>query len=199
MNHWRLKTWTGYPEKIDIGWYCLKHSVGAMGWCLWALQSEMQSRKISINNILDYMKLAHTVTKYPDNQLLSVEYLDSAKGAKTGDLIWMYDRKQIGDRDSDFYIARVEEDSKYHYNLSNEAYANDACNELTNLHWLKVGKQAVVYPGVVRALWHRGYTFRRISVAPQEYSQLVYNKLSNTQTYNVHYVSQDISDWVAKI
>ena len=92
----------------------------------------------------------------------------------------MYNKRHSGDNDSDYYIARVEKDSKYYYEISDEAYDNDACNQLTNLHWLKVGKASDVHDGIVSSLRNRGCTFRRISVAPIEYSQRIYNELTDT-------------------
>ena len=195
MRHWRLKTWTAVDPKIYIGWYCLEYNVGAMGWCLWNARAQLKDGSITVNSVSDYMRLEQYETPHnsywTDNQLKSVEYLDSRSGAQqknaaqTDDLIWMYNKRHSGDNDSDYYIARVEKDSKYYYEISDEAYDNDACNQLTNLHWLKVGKASDVHDGIVSSLRNRGCTFRRISVAPIEYSQRIYNELTDTNYYRI--------------
>lgn len=193
MKHWRLKTWPGDPRakntpnegKLLIGWYCLKHSVGAMGWCLRNLQSQIQGGKIKVDNLSDYKRLVRQTEPdtWTENLLKSVYYLDPmfSNGVKIDDLIWMYHE------DGDYYIARVEENSRYYYNADDEAYDNDACNQLTNLHWIKVDK-SIIHPGITQALRHRGNTFCPIysyqgESLPSKISQRIYNEITGTNYY----------------
>ena len=203
MKHWRLKTWTGDPRSknscngtrhIYVSEYCLKNHVGAMGWCLQELRPKIQSGSITVNDMSDYKRLVRQTEprEWTDHILKSVYYLDptSSKGVKPDDLIWLYDKRADGDNDSDYYIARVEKDSEYHYNPDDEAYDNDACNQLTNLHWLIVGKASIVHDGVVQVLRLRGVTFCPMysyegRSFPCEYSKSVYNKITGTNYYKL--------------
>ena len=77
-----------------------------------------------------------------------------AEELKPGDYIWAYYNKI-------YYLAKVSTNSKYYYNVSDEAIENDACNQLTNINWKAVGDKKVVDERIRNRL-QRGNTLQRL-------------------------------------
>ena len=172
-NVWRIHLRKGVVgNTLPIGEYCLKNKIAAMGWILEKSNEKIKSGEIVIRNFKDYQMyvLQEDYSNYHCVQKLAEEILP-------GDFIWTY-------VDGKYYLAKIGKDSKYHYNCSDEAIDNDACNELTNVDWKEIGDHHVV-DEIVLAAYQRGQTLRRIYdpknntnkfLAVLEYSQKVYAK-----------------------
>lgn len=162
MNIWRLQTRHGDKRYAD---YCLEKHVAAVGWGLGEGNFDFES-------FSDYEIEAEL--RYP-KKLGSVKRL--ALEVRPEDIIWIREK-------GNYYFARVEDNSHWQYVDDSEARRADAINQITNIHWLKVGTEADV-PGRVATSFIRGTTFQRIRDAGIiEYCQLVYNRLSNNVVYS---------------
>lgn len=139
---WRIHLRKGKASaSVPIGAYCIKNQIAAMGW-------KLKNNNAQIKNYADYENCARAEgTNYRQVKVL-------AEKIKPGDFIWTYYDKQ-------YYLAKIGTDSKYNYNLSDEAIRNDACNELTNVHWKAVGDCTAIDEIIINGM-QRGQTLRRI-------------------------------------
>ena len=175
MNVWRLHTNTagGY-----IGDYCFAKNVAAIGWCLRHYKSDIQSGKKTVKHFVDFEKFAiKSQGKDASSRGISQVKKLSCE-IKANDLIWM---RHAGI----YYIGRVEGNSIYDYDFSDTAYNKDACNQLTNIFWQKVGDEDAVAGAISSAFNGRGRTLQKINSITPEYSKFVYDKVSGKNIYNV--------------
>ena len=148
---WRIYLMKGAPkDNISIHDYCFKNKIAAMGWGLDSRNDDIKSGKITINSYEDYEKYAKVepnIGKFYDVRRLACK-------AKAGDFIWT---RVSGEHNLEYYLAKISPDSKYHYNYSDEAIKNEACNELTYIDWKFVGYNNVVNTDII--CYSRGLTF----------------------------------------
>ena len=178
---WRIYLMKGTPkDNVPINDYCFKNKIAAMGWGLYSRNDDIKSGKITINSYEDYEKYAKVepnIGKFYDVRRLACE-------AKAGDFIWT---RVSGEHNLEYYLAKISPDSKYHYNYSDEAIKNEACNELTNIDWKFVGDTTVIDTDIIN--YSRGLTFCQL-IDPDaseenrekfeealKYTQDIYNKL----------------------
>ena len=174
-NIWRILLRKGESgNSVSIGNYCINHKIAAMGWILTSKNADIQSGKITINSYEDYKAYAQfepNLGKFYDVRRL-------AEDVKPGDYIWTYYNKI-------YYLAKVSTNSKYYYNVSDEAIENDACNQLTNINWIAVGDKKGVDERIRNRL-QRGNTLQRLYSQKTnkekfdfalKYTQDIYNKL----------------------
>ena len=150
-NVWRIHLRKGNSgDSVSIGAYCISKNIAAMGWGLESKNADIKSQKISINSYKDYEKYANEETnlgKFYDVRRLACD-------VKPGDFIWTY-------YDGQYYLAQVRSDSKYQYDPSDEAIENEACNQLTNIYWKKIGDRKEVDKRITSRL-QRGNTLQRL-------------------------------------
>ena len=173
-NIWRIHLRKGgVGDSVSISDYCIHHMIAAMGWILNKKENDdIKNGKIIINSYQDYAKYAEKVyDKFDDVRRLAEE-------VKPGDFIWTR-------CDNIYYLAKVSENSKYHYNSSDAAIENDACNQLTNIEWKRIGDDQVVDTNIIKKEWfEQGQTLRRL-INPEKnensfklalkYTQDIYN------------------------
>lgn len=166
MSVWRIQTNT---SKGDIADYCIKNNIAAVGWSLIEHANRSELNNLSFSN---YCELAESYY----NSFGSVTRL--ALDVKPNDLIWM--RKE-----GIYYLARVKSNSSWLFNNRDEATKYDACNQLTNVEWIKIGDESEI-PGALSTSFIRGYTLQRIyKPGVLEYSELIYDRKSgDNYTYN---------------
>lgn len=157
MFIWRIQTRT---SKGDIAQYCFKKKVAAVGWSLNEYSNRDELNNLEFSNYCEYadrfyqsydsvIRLAHEV--------------------KENDIIWMR-------MNGIYYFARVKDSSKWVFNNEIEAVDKDACNQLTNIEWERVGDESEV-PGALTTAFIRGATLQRIyKPGICEYSELIYNQ-----------------------
>ena len=171
-NIWRIHLRKDENEKsVSIGDYCIHHQIAAMGWILEDKNADIKDGKIVIKNYKDYEPYAKKLyDKFDDVKRLAEE-------VQVGDFIWtLYN--------GIYYLAKVSEHSKYHYNPSDEAIANDACNQLTNIDWKRIGDDQVLDTNIIKKEWfEQGQTLRRLIQLDNDnfntvlsYTQKIYDK-----------------------
>lgn len=190
---WRLQTKT--EGKIEnIGNYCFKNKIIAMGWGLYYEQDGIRTvsdeERKAIGN--DFKKFEEAWKKH-DEYLIGLgdslkeknaiyKSIDSVKRLaemKTGDLVWM----RI---DGIYYIGRVGEGSEWSFVADAYTTEMDACNQRSNIEWYKVGNESEV-PGAINTAFIRGSTFQRIHLdGAKEYSSLCFDKLARTTHYEAY-------------
>ena len=161
---WRIQTRT---SKGDIAQYCLDNNIAAVGWSLteYSNQDELNHLKFS-----DYCEYADRFY----NSYGSVTRL--ACEVKENDIIWMR-------TNGVYYLARIKDTSNWVYNNEPIAADKDACNQLTNIEWERVGDESEV-PGALTTAFIRGATLQRIyKPGIREYSELIYNQ-KHTSGFN---------------
>ncbi len=175
MNIWRLQTKTsGGSKEYHIGEYCLENNAACMGW---SLLNTLEEERLKIYSFEEYSTEAE---KYPEKEYRG---FNSVKRlyykVKTNDLIWMRHKGQ-------YYIGRVGENSNWFFNSSEEARKIDACNQITDIKWIKSGDENST-PGAICTSLIRGHALEQIrKEGIKEYSALLYNKLTKTRLYNVN-------------
>lgn len=163
MNIWRIQTKT---SKRDISQYCLDNNIAAMGWGFVEIFDNLE--ELAIETFDDYYRRALV---FYDDCNSSVERL--ATGILENDIIWMRSN-------GIYYCARITSDSKWFFNTDEEACQNDACNQLTNVIWIKVGDESV--PGAISTAFIKGKTLQRINKSGiEKFSKIIYDKLSNDE------------------
>ena len=176
MNIWRLQTNTASDEEKKIADYCLENKIIAIGWSLKNLPNDQENDRANIVTFDDYIKFIEDYNVYGGKLNSNVKrfYYD----IKTDDLIWM--------RSSGiYYLGRVTEDSNWTFNTSDEARKFDAANQITNIQWYRIGDESSV-PGAIATSLIRGMTLQKIwKEGVFEYSQLIFNEMSNTKHYKV--------------
>ncbi len=176
MNIWRLQTNTASDEERKIADYCLENKIIAIGWSLKNLPNARENERANIITFDDYIKFIVDYNVYGGKLNSNVKrfYYD----IKTDDLIWM--------RSSGiYYLGRVTEESKWIFNTSDEARKFDAANQITNIQWYRIGDESCV-PGAIATSLIRGMTLQKIwKEGVFEYSQLIFNEVSNTKHYKV--------------
>lgn len=166
MNVWRLQTKT---SKGRISDYCLNNHVAAVGWSLIEIPD---FERITIRTFDAYLSYAEI--QYDNFDSVKRMYYD----VQVGDLIWIRDGGK-------YYIGRVGENSKWEFNVSPEALAVDASNQLTNIvwYWFNESDESTI-PGAINTAFIKGSTFQRINKSGvQEYSALLYDQLANSGFY----------------
>lgn len=148
-NVWRIHLRKGEAkDSVSIGDYCIYHMIAAMGWGLKSKNADIKSGNITINSYDDYKQYAKKeYDKFHDVRRLAEE-------VKTGDFIWTF-------YNGIYYLAKAGTDSKYKYDCSDEAIANDACNQLINIDWKGIGNHTVVDKRITDRL-QRGSTLQRL-------------------------------------
>ena len=154
---WRLQTNT---SKGDISEYCIKNSVAAVGWSLLNYPNRYELRNLEFENYCEYA--GQYYDSYGSVSRLALE-------VKENDILWL----RSG---GDYYFARVDKISKWVFNVDEEAERLDACNQLTNIEWIKAGDESDV-PGALTTAFIRGSTLQRIyKPGICEYSEFLYNQ-----------------------
>ena len=176
MNIWRLQTNTAGG---NIGFYCLDKNAACMGWSLTDDEVGLSEKERSnINSIEDFYQLAEKHPN-PNYNVNSVRRL--YRDVKPNDLIWM----RVNGL---YYLGRVGEKSIWKFDASKEASDFDASNQRTDIEWLvlKDSDESSI-PGTIRTAFIRGQTIQRIRAEGiVKYSQFLYNKHTNTNTYDVN-------------
>lgn len=169
MSVWRLQTRTAAGNISD---YCIKNNIVALGW---SMRDELSvSERDSITDFDVYCD-------YADKYYSSYDSVKRLRDVKVDDLIWI--RSDIGK----YYIGRVDEETEWLFNTTNEAVENDACNQLAKIEWKEViseGDESCV-PGAISTAFIKGSTFQRINKSGvEQYSQLLYNDITKTMHYD---------------
>ena len=146
-----------------------------MGWILDKHNPDLASGKIAITCFEEYETYARDEGFEP-NQIRQL-----AKEIKPGDFIWAR-------VDGKYYIAKVAENSRYSYNVSDEAMYYRACNELSNIYWKPVGERKDVDSRILERM-ERGQTLCRMfdSNNPNfnfglKYSQEIFDRIGEKKT-----------------
>lgn len=190
-NLWRLQKNT--DTSGNVGEYCLKNKVLAMGWSLndahieWHWKKAKKTELVgderntvfeqrnSIKSFDDYSNFLSQYGLYkgrPDSSVNALKY-----ELKENDLVWMRSK-------GIYYLARVTSESKWVYDSSNEALSLDASNQLINVEWIRVGDESSV-PGAVTTAMIRGRTLQHIwKEGMLEFSQLTFDAINGSHYYN---------------
>ncbi len=162
MQVWRLQAKT---DGGDVSEYCINNGLIAMGWRLDDESREKLKIDCSFNH---YCKLAEL--QYGNLQKWgSVKRM--VEDTQVNDIVWMR-------CNGEYYFARVNESSDWHFDFSEEAVNLDVTNQITNVSWIKAGGEASV-PGCVTTGFIKGSTYQKINKSGIiEYSQFLYNQLS---------------------
>lgn len=171
-NVYRLQTIT---SKSHIGEYCLKNKIVAIGWSLLGLEEVLRS---DIKN--DYRKYC----VYAENYYNSYDSVNRLANLSENDLIWMR-------HEGLYYLGRVTAASEWSFNNSAEASLLDACNQVSNIEWIKIGAgDEGTVPGAVCTAFIKGSTFQRINKPGiREYSKIIYDYYSGV----IHYSDEETS------
>ena len=162
MAIWRIQTNTDGRDISNIAQYCINNNVAAVGWSLLKHTNRSELDNLSFEDYCEIAKLYY-------DSIGSVERL--AHDVKPNDLIWM--RKE-----GIYYLARVEEDSRWFFNSCTEATQYDACNQINHIHWIKIGDESSI-PGALSTSFIRGAALQRIyKPGVLEYSELIYDRKS---------------------
>ena len=160
MAVWRLQTST---SKGDISEYCLKNNIAAVGWSLFDYPNRNELSELSFDEYYDLADLYY-------NSFDSV--VRFVCDIKENDLIWI----RSG---GIYYLGRFTSESKWRFCPDEDASTRDACNQISNIFWIKIGDESDI-PGALSTSFIRGSTFQRIhKPGILEYSELIYNQKSN--------------------
>lgn len=161
---WRIQTRT---SKGDIAQYCLDNNIAAVGWSLTEYPNRDELNHLEFN---DYCEYADRFYK----SYSSVVRL--AREVRENDIIWM----RMG---GVYYLARVKDTSGWLFNNDSVAVEKDACNQLSNIEWERIGDESEI-PGALTTAFIRGATLQRIyKPGICEYSELIYNQM-HTSGFN---------------
>lgn len=162
MSVWRIQTNT---SRGDVADYCIKQKVAAVGWSLSEHANRSELNSLSFDDYCIFADMYY-------NSYGSVARL--ALDIKPNDLIWMRNG-------GIYYLARVNGNSFWLFNNSDDAVLLDACNQLTNIEWICIGDESDI-PGALSTSFIRGSTLQRIyKPGIAEYSELIYDKKSGDE------------------
>lgn len=82
-----------------------------------------------------------------------------------------------------YYLARFNSESEVIYSCTEETMERDACIQITNVNWQKIGDESDV-PGVVTTAFIAGFTISRIhQEGVEEFSKFIYDKVTGGKFY----------------
>ncbi len=167
MDVWRIYFKDKYNDRTE---YCLNNNLAAMGWSLPGIP---QNERENIKTYEDWEKAAAKVS------VSSGAVKRFANEVKTGDIIWCRNKGK-------YYIARVEEDSRWIFNAGKDALSIDVANQFINLRWKEISEfsDELSVPGAISTAFIKGSTFQRIKKAGvMEFSKISYNRISGKKIY----------------
>lgn len=184
-NLWRLQTNTDNESNVEVGSYCVKHGVMAVGWSLndehlkglpEDKQLEAKKRRAKISSFDDFKSFVADYQMYSGKVDSSVRRLVDT--VEADDLVWL---RQNGV----YYLGRITEESHWFYNSDADILKMDASNQLSDIEWLKIGDEGSV-PGAIATSMIRGRTLQNIWKSSMlEYSKLLYNAKKGCEHYKV--------------
>ena len=175
MTVWRLQTLTGEHSQNNIGQFCLKNNVIAMGWSLETDTRKQLLYKSPIPTIEEY-KAMLAKDRNSDKLPKSVKvFLEVAPD----DIVWMRSQGL-------YYFCRIDKNVYWKYDSNDDVHKIDACNQWANVKWITAGDESSV-PGAVSTAFIRGMACQRIwKEGIEEYSQNLYNqKVKNVYSVTV--------------
>lgn len=180
MNVWRLQTNTDSKTGSKIADLCLNNNMIAMGWSLKdghlpANHSQLINERRNIVTFDDYIKFIEQHEIYGGKIGGSVRRMHEISN---NDLVWMR-------YNGIYYLGKFTESSQWLYNADQPFLDQDASNQVNNVEWHRAGDENDV-PGAIATALIRGCTFCRINKeGVLEFSQLKYNELTHSNTYDV--------------
>lgn len=182
---WKLHTKTSTKDgDKKIAQYLLDNQILALGWSLKDkdlignvkeedLEKAREDRK-KIESIKDYYDFCYEYKVYKNYVNGNVNRF--TREIEEGDLIWMR-------YDGIYYLARFNSNSEVIYNCTQETLDNDACIQITNVNWQKIGDESSV-PGAVATAFINRLTFCRINQeGVVNFSKFIYDKVAETNYY----------------
>lgn len=182
---WRLQVNTSYEEGQSIGNYLLDNDIMALGWSFrdshidGVIKENLELAKKDrylIEDIKGYTEFCKKYNIFFNKGKINDNVRRFTQDIKLGDLIWMR-------YEGIYYLARFNSDSKVIYKCTDETLDRDACIQITNVNWKKIGDESDV-PGAVTTAFIAGFTFSRIhNDGVKEFSEFIYDKMACENYY----------------
>lgn len=182
---WRLQVNTSYKEGQCIGKYLLDNDIMAIGWSFRDSHIDgdikenldiAKKERYLIKDIEGYTNFCKKYNIFFYKGKINGNVRRFTQDIKLGDLIWMR-------YDGIYYLARFNSDSKVIYNCTDDTLDKDACIQITNVNWQKIGDESDV-PGAVTTAFIAGFTISRIHQEGVEgFSEFIYDKMAGTNYY----------------
>ena len=167
INVWRLHVRPtpvreGSISEKEVVEYCVKHRIMAMGY-----RAEKE-KELDINN--DFEKYLSSVNSSKDVSNVT----RMVKDVNVNDLVWLSDG-------TDYYIARVNENSSWHYVLNDDAEKYGIPNQIDNIYWHKVVDYDRSYEFKSQKAIYKAVKNKNLILA---YSMECFNKLRDQNNEN---------------
>lgn len=182
---WRLQVNTSYKEGEGIGKYLLDNDIMAIGWSFrdshidGVIKENLELAKKDrylIEDIKGYTEFCKKYNIFFNKGKINDNVRRFTQDIKLGDLIWMR-------YEGIYYLARFNSESKVIYTCTEETMERDACIQITNVNWQKIGDESAV-PGAVTTAFIAGFTLSRIhNEGVEEFSEFIYDKMTGENYY----------------
>ena len=182
---WRLHVNTSFKKGESIGKYLLENDIMAIGWSFRDSHIDgvikenvdiAKKERFLIKDIEGYTNFCKKYNIFFYKGKINDNVRRFTEDIKLGDLIWM---RYAGI----YYLARFNSDSKVIYTCTEETMERDACIQITNVNWQKIGDESDV-PGAVTTAFIAGFTISRIHQEGVEgFSEFIYDKMAGTNYY----------------
>ena len=182
---WRLHVNTSFNKGESIGKYLLDNNIMAIGWSFRDSHIEgvikenidiAKKERFLIKDIEGYTNFCKKYNIFFYKGKINDNVRRFTEDIKLGDLIWM---RYAGI----YYLARFKSDSKEIYTCTEETMERDACIQITNVNWQKIGDESDV-PGAVTTAFIAGFTISRIhQEGVEEFSKFIYDKVTGGKFY----------------
>lgn len=182
---WRLHVNTSFKKGESIGKYLLDNDIMAIGWSFRDSHIDdvikenldvAKKERYLIKDIEGYTNFCKKYNIFFNKGKINDNVRRFTQDIKLGDLIWM---RYAGI----YYLARFNSDSKVIYTCTEETMERDACIQITNVNWQKIGDESDV-PGAVTTSFIMGQTIRQIyKTGIEKFSKFIYDKKAKTKYY----------------
>lgn len=182
---WRLQVNTSYNYGQGIGKYLLDNDIMAIGWSFrdshidGVIKENLdvaKKERYLIKDIEGYTNFCKKYNIFFNKGKINDNVRRFTQDIKLGDLIWM---RYAGI----YYLARFNSESEVIYSCTEETMERDACIQITNVNWQKIGDESDV-PGAVTTAFIAGFTISRIhQEGVEDFSKFIYDKVTGGKFY----------------
>ncbi len=200
MNIWRLHSKPSMHSEYDIAKEMIDNNFAGLGWSMMddritallqkgvideSKAEKMRNKRQNIKSTEDYCNLY--MDFYPEDKTVNENVNRLQTWVNSGDLIWIR-------RNGVYWLGKVTDKSCWTFNK--EYIKKDLANQISNIHWVKIGDEGNV-PGKVASAFISTKTFQRIKhKGIATLSMLLFNEKCKDES--LKYSEQTIRDSIEK-